>query len=76
MIEIIDKINNTIKKVKELEIVIHPLTNQVLFLEDYQILDKYIYGVIFDKQGILFCYKNSKKMIKNIQKAKKCLNHG
>ncbi len=71
MIEIIDKINNTIKKVKELEIVIHPLTNQVLFLEDYQILGKYIYGVIFDKQGILFCYKNIKKVmaIKSIEKS-------
>lgn len=58
MIEIIDKINNTIKIIKDLEIAIHPLTNQVVFLEDYQILDKYIYGVIFDEQGILFCYKN------------------
>ena len=57
MIEIIDVINNTIKEIKDLEIVIHPLTNQTHFLEDFQKSGKYIYRVIFDKQGILFCYR-------------------
>ncbi|UPO70956.1 hypothetical protein QKV40_gp02 [Varidnaviria sp.] len=57
MIEIIDKINKTIEKVENLEIVIHPSTNQVLFLEDYQKKGKAIYGVIFDTEGTLFYYK-------------------
>lgn len=64
MIEIIDIINNTIEKVKDLEIVIHPLTNQIAFLEDFQISGKYIYRTIFDEQGILFCYRKIKKNTK------------
>lgn len=65
MIEIIDIINDTIKKVKNLEIVIHPLSNQILFLKDFQISGKYMYSVIFDEQGTLFCYrKNKKKRVK------------
>ncbi|DAZ90959.1 TPA_asm: hypothetical protein ES702_05922 [Lokiarchaeia virus SkuldV3] len=57
MIEIIDKINNTIKKVRNLEIVIHPSSNQILFLKDYQKKGKVIYGIIFDEEGTLFYYK-------------------
>ena len=68
MIEIIDIINFTIKKVKNLEIVIHPLTNQIHFLEDSQISGKYIYRVIFDKQGILLCYRKIKKNTKKTLK--------
>lgn len=68
MIEIIDIINNTIEKVKDLEIVIHPFSNQIYFLEDFQISGKYIYRAIFDEQGILFCYRkiknNTKKTLK------------
>lgn len=64
MIEIIDKINNTVKKVKDLEVAIHPLTNQIYFLEDFQMPGQIIYGVIFDKQGTLFCYGNIKKNAK------------
>lgn len=61
MIEIIDMINNTIEKVEDLEIVIHPLTNQIHFLEDSQVSGKYIFSVIFDEQGILLGYKKIKK---------------
>lgn len=57
MIEIIDKINNNTKKVENLEIAIHPVSNQIIFLEDYQKKGKVIYGVIFDIQGTLFYYK-------------------
>jgi len=64
MIEIIDIINNTIEKVQDLEIVIHPLTNQIIFLEDFQISGKYIYRTIFDEQGILFGYRKIKKNTK------------
>ncbi len=64
MIEIIDKINNTVKRVKDLELAIHPLTNQMLFLEDFQMPGKIIYGVIFDKIGTLFCYSNIRKNVK------------
>lgn len=53
-------INNTIEKVKDLEIVIHPLTNQIHFLEDSQISGKYIYSDIFDKEGILLGYRKIK----------------
>lgn len=71
MIEIIDKINNTIEKKEELEIVIHPLTNQMLFLEDFQMPGHYFYRVIFDTQGILFCYRKIKKKIKKRPKLTK-----
>lgn len=62
MIEITDKINNTKEKVKALEIAIHPLTNQMLFLEDFEMPGKFIYGIIFDEKGTLFCYKNVKRL--------------
>lgn len=68
MIKIIDKINNTVKKVRKSELVIHPSTNQILFLEDFQMPGKYIYSIIFDKQGILFCYRNIQKKAKKIVK--------
>jgi len=71
MIEIIDKINNTIEKVKKLEIAIHPESNKLLFLEDFQMPGKYIYGIIFDNQGTLFCYKKIKKAKNNIKSIKK-----
>lgn len=64
MIEIIDKINNTIEKRETLEVLIHPLTNQMLFIEDFETKSMVITGVIFDKLGTLFCYKKIKKKIK------------
>ncbi len=69
MIKIIDKINNTTKKVKNLEIVIHPITHQIYFLEDYQIPGTKLNAIIFDNLGVLFTYSNLKKNVK--KKAKK-----
>jgi len=65
MIEIIDKINNTKEKKKNLEVVIHPTSGQILFMEDFQMDGSYIYGVIFDEAGTLFCYNKLKKKLKN-----------
>lgn len=64
MIEIIDKINNTREKKKDLEIVIHPTSDQILFIEDFQRDGSYIYSVIFDKAGTLFCYNKLKEKLK------------
>lgn len=65
MIEIIDKINNTRKKKKNLEVVIHPTGGQILFIEDFQMDGSCIYSVILDKAGTLFCYNKLNKKLKN-----------
>ena len=62
MIEIIDKINNVIRKVDDnLKVVINP-NGETVFIDDYQIEGKAIYGIIHKKDGsTLFCYTDEKK---------------
>ncbi|KKM74596.1 hypothetical protein LCGC14_1398700 [marine sediment metagenome] len=59
MIEIIDKTNNTIRSVPDsLEVVIDPNGNSI-FLEDYRIEGKKLYGIIHKEDGTTnFLYKN------------------
>ena len=61
MIEIIDQIDNTIKKVSDsLEVVVDPAGISI-FLEEYQIEGKKLVGIIHKKDGTtLFCYENFK----------------
>ena len=58
MIEIIDKTNNTIRSVPDsLEVVIDPNGNSI-FLEDYHIEGKELYGIIHKEDGTTnFLYK-------------------
>ena len=52
MIELLDKINNTYKKVSDdIDMVIHPLNNEGTFLKDVEIEGKRITGVIFKEDG-------------------------
>jgi len=55
MIEILDKINNTYKKVPFLEFAIHPLNGGVTNIkemeDEYKDLGKVITGVIFKEDG-------------------------
>jgi len=52
MIEILDKINNTYEKVSEsIDMVIHPLNKETIFLKDVEIEGKNITGVIFKEDG-------------------------
>ena len=55
MIEILDKINNTYKKVPFLEFAIHPLNGGVTNIkemeDEYKDLGKIITGVIFKEDG-------------------------
>ena len=62
MIEIIDKINNIIRKVDDnLNVVVDP-NGETIFIDDYQIEDKAIYGIIHKEDGTtLFCYTDKKK---------------
>jgi len=67
MIEILDKINDTYKTVKDdIDMVIHPLNKEATFLKDVPLEGHKITGVIFKEDGTtLFLYKNiSKKRIK------------
>lgn len=59
MIEIIDKTSNTIRTVPDtLEVVIDPNGNS-MFLEDYQIEGKKLYGIIHkEDETTMFLYKN------------------
>lgn len=61
-IEILDKINNTYKKVDRDEDmkVIHPLNKKTIFLKDMELKGEEITGVIFKEDGttlILYCHK-------------------
>lgn len=62
MIEIIDKINNTISKVKdEIEIILDPNGNTI-FIKDYHLEGKVIYGIIHKEDGTtLFLYTDENK---------------
>ena len=59
MIEIIDKTNNTVRTVPDtLEVVIDSKGNSI-FLEDYQIEGKKLYGIIHKEDGTtMILYKN------------------
>ena len=59
LIEIIDKTSNTIRTVPDtLEVVIDPNGNSI-FIEDYQIEGKKLYGIIHKEDGTtMFLYKN------------------
>ncbi len=69
MIEIIDKTSNTVRTVPAtLEVVIDPNGNSI-FLEDYQINGKKLYGIIHKKDGTtMFLYKNPEDIDETKQK--------
>lgn len=60
MIELLDKINNTYKKVEDnIDMVIHPLNKETTFLKDMELEGHKITGVIFKEDGTtLILYKN------------------
>lgn len=62
-IEILDKINNTYKKVPgDIDLVIHPLNNEATFLKDVLLEGHRITGVIFKEDGTtMILYKNKKQ---------------
>lgn len=52
MIEILDKINNTYKKVEDnIDMVIHPLNKEATLKKDMELPSKKITGVIFKEDG-------------------------
>ena len=61
MIELLDKINNTYKKVEDnIDMVIHPLNKETTFLKDMELEGHKITGVIFKEDGTtLILYKKS-----------------
>jgi len=62
LIEIIDKINNMIRKVDDNLILVVDPNGETIFIDDYQIEDKAIYGIIHKEDGsTLFCYTDEKK---------------
>lgn len=62
MIEVIDKINNTVEKIQDnTEIVIDPAGNPIV-IKDYELEDQKIVGIIYKKDGTtLFCYVNKER---------------
>jgi hypothetical protein len=60
MIEIIDKINNTVRQVvDDLEIVVDP-AGIVFHVKDYQLDGQRIFGIIHKEDGsTLFCYQKT-----------------
>ena len=60
MIELLDKINNTYKKVSNnIDMVIHPLNKEATFLKDMKLEGHKITGIIFKEDGTtLILYKN------------------
>ena len=70
MIEIIDKINDTIVKVIDnIDLIIHPLNKESYFLKDLQLDNKRIYCIVFKKDGsTLILYKNKRKIRKKRKK--------
>ena len=62
MIEIIDEINNMIEKVDDNLILVVDPNGETIFIEDYQIEGKVIYGIIHKEDGSTsFCYTDEKK---------------
>ena len=52
MIEILDKINNTYKKVSNnIDMVIHPLNRETTLIKDMELEGQRITGVIFKEDG-------------------------
>ena len=67
MIEILDKVNDTYKQVADdIDMVIHPINNEVTFIKDMELTGHRIIGVIFKEDGTtLFLYKNLKNLKNN-----------
>ncbi|KKL53570.1 hypothetical protein LCGC14_2274130 [marine sediment metagenome] len=63
MIEILDKINDTTKTVKDdIDLIIHPLNRETTFLKDMQLEGQKITGIILKEDGTtLILYKNINK---------------
>jgi len=66
LIEIIDKINNTYKKVQDdIDMVVHPLNKEATFLKDVELEHHKITGVIFREDGTtMILYKNIRRYYK------------
>ena len=62
MIEILDKINNTYKTVKDnFDLIIHPLNREATFLKDMKLKGHKITGIVLKEDGTtLVLYKNIK----------------
>ena len=71
MIQIIDKVNDSITKIQDnTEVIIDPKGN-TLFIDDFQHEGKVIYGIIHKEDGTtLFCYTGEKK-----KKARDCYDY-